>query len=71
MFMRIEFLIFRVLFLLHFFRLFQNHGVVNVGLHNHVFEQTIDFITAGTCEVLHEKVFGLFIENALPTNFRN
>jgi hypothetical protein len=49
--------------------MFQNPGVGNVGLHNHVFEQTVDIITSATGQLLHEKVFGLFIENATPQDF--
>jgi hypothetical protein len=49
--------------------MFQNPGRYNVGLHNHCFEQTVDIITSATGQLLHEKVFGLFIENATPENF--
>jgi hypothetical protein len=49
--------------------MFQNPGTYNVGLHNHVFEQTVDIITSATGQLLHEKVFGLFIENATPQDF--
>jgi hypothetical protein len=44
-------------------------GRYDVGLHNHVFEQTVDVITSATGQLLHEKVFGLFIENANPQDF--
>jgi hypothetical protein len=60
---------FRVFFQTTFFQIFQNSGVQNVGLHNHVFEQTVDIITTATGELLHEKVFGFFIENITPYNF--
>jgi hypothetical protein len=49
--------------------MFQNNGQANVGLHNHCFEQTVDIITSTTGQLLHEKVFGLFIENATPQDF--
>jgi hypothetical protein len=40
-----------------------------VGLQNRVFEQVLDVIVSATGEVVHERVVGLFIENALPSNF--
>jgi hypothetical protein len=49
--------------------MFQNPGRYNVGLHNHCFEQTVDIITSATGQLLHEKGFGLFIENATPQDF--
>jgi hypothetical protein len=49
--------------------MFQNHGLPNVGMHNHCFEQTVDIITNGTGQVVREKVFGLFIENVTPQDF--
>jgi hypothetical protein len=49
--------------------MFQNHGVGNVGLHNHCFEQGINIISSISGQVLHEKVFGLFIENATPADY--
>jgi hypothetical protein len=49
--------------------MFQNPGVGNVRLHNHYFEQVVDIISSVTGQLLHEKVFGLFIENAVPINF--
>jgi hypothetical protein len=56
--------------LLHIlFLMFQNPGVGNIGLHNHVFEQGVDVIVSATGEVLHEQVLGLFIENATPQDF--
>jgi hypothetical protein len=49
--------------------MFQNHGVPNVGIHNHVFEQTVDIITSATGQLIREKVFSLFIENVTPQDF--
>jgi hypothetical protein len=49
--------------------MFQNSGVQNVGIHNHVFEQWVDFFTTGTDNLLHERVFGIFVENALSQDF--
>jgi hypothetical protein len=49
--------------------MFQNPAIGNVGLHNHCFEQTVDIIVSATVQLLHEKVFGLFIENAVSENF--
>jgi hypothetical protein len=46
--------------------MFQNHGVPNVDIHNHVFEQTVDIISNGTGQLIREKVFGLFRENITP-----
>jgi hypothetical protein len=51
------------------FQMFQNPGRYNQGLHNCCFEQTVDIISSVTGQLLHEKVFDLFIENAVPTNF--
>jgi hypothetical protein len=49
--------------------MFQNQGHQNVGLHNHMFEQTVYIITIVTDELLHEHDFGLFIENPTPYDF--
>jgi hypothetical protein len=49
--------------------MFQNHGVGNVGIHNHCFQQTVDIISNGTGQPIREKVFGLFIENVTPQDF--
>jgi hypothetical protein len=49
--------------------MFQNHGVQNVGIHNHAFEQTVDIITSATGQVVQEKVWGLFVENVTPQDF--
>jgi hypothetical protein len=49
--------------------MFQNPGVGNVGLHNHCFEQGIDIISSVSGQVLQEKVFGLFVENATAQDF--
>jgi hypothetical protein len=49
--------------------MFQNHGVPNVGIHNHCFEQTVDIISHVSGQVVREKVFGLFIENVTPQDF--
>jgi hypothetical protein len=53
----------------YFFEMFQNPGRYNQGLRNHCIEQTVDIIASATGQLLHEKVFGLFIENATPENF--
>jgi hypothetical protein len=49
--------------------MFQNQGVANLGIHNHVFEQTVDVISNGTGQLIRQKVFGLFIENVTPQDF--
>jgi hypothetical protein len=49
--------------------MFQNHGVPNVAIHNHCFEQTVDIISNGTGQLIREKVWGLFFENVTPQDF--
>jgi hypothetical protein len=49
--------------------MFQNPGVGNVGLHNHCFEQGIEIISSVSSQVVQEKVFGLFVENATPADY--
>jgi hypothetical protein len=47
----------------------QNLGLQNQSFHNHVFEHVADIIISTTCELIHERVFCIFVKNAHPSHF--